>query len=100
MSETGPVAIYKANSSALLRNPDDPQALIEQFAHLHNTTAKHQAERYLFLAKRAWRLAPTNYEVAFHYAIAMIAVGENAEGIKVAEWCVANAPDKDWLGKA
>lgn len=58
---------YRANSEALLREPDNPQALVEMFALLSDNGRQENAEAYLVLARRAYLHAPDHPLAVFNY---------------------------------
>jgi hypothetical protein len=47
---------YRAYASQLIRNPDDPETLVNQFAVL--SEKKENGKHYYYLAKRAYEIAP------------------------------------------
>src|SRR5262245_26085501 len=100
MSNSDDVAKYHANSAALLENPDDPAALVAQFAHLYNIGDRRDVRRLFPLAQRAWRIAPDDYKVVFNYGTALNAIGAFAHAVEMFKWCVERAPDDDWLTRA
>jgi hypothetical protein len=100
MTDPDDAATYQTFALALSRNPDDPQALVNHFAHLFNTVDRSKIHNLYPLAARAYRLDPENYAVAFNYATALSATGRWLEGIALFKWCVAQAPDQKWLGRA
>jgi tetratricopeptide (TPR) repeat protein len=91
---------YQTYAAGLLRNPDDPDMLVAQFAHLLNTADRRDVKRHFPLARRAWRTAPQRYSVAFNYATALNATGAHAEAIELFRWCVEHAPDSEWRTRA
>jgi tetratricopeptide (TPR) repeat protein len=97
---TDDVVKYKTFAAGLLRNPDDPDILINQFAHLFNTANRAHIRQRMALAKRAFRIDPTKYTVAFNYGTALSAIGQYLEAIQIFKWCVAHAPDEFWLTQA
>lgn len=100
MSDPDDVATYQTFAAALSRRPDDPQMLVNHFAHLFNTVDRSKIHALFPLAARAYRIDPNNYSVAFNYATALGAVGRWLESISLFKWCVENAPDRKWLGRA
>ena len=100
MSDPEDVAQYKAYANQLLRKPDDVGALINQFAHLFNTTDRNKVHQLVALAERAYRLAPKKFTAVFSYSSALSATGHWLEAIALLKWCVTNAPDNKWLGRA
>lgn len=87
---------YKANASQLIRNPDDPIALVDQFACISDK--KENAKLYLPLARRAYDLAPDSINAVFNYGSALHRAGEFDQALKVYKRCAAIAPF-DWEAK-
>lgn len=87
---------YKANASQLIRNPDDPLALVDQFACISDK--KENAKLYLPLAKRAYDLAPNEINAVFNYGSALHRVGEFDKALSIYRLCEKIAPD-DWAAK-
>lgn len=87
---------YRANASQLIRNPDDPAALVDQFACISDK--KENAKLYLPLAKRAYELAPTNINALFNYGSALHRAGEFDKALEIYKRCEKIAPE-DWAAK-
>lgn len=64
------VELYKGFAAQLLRDPDDTDALINQFALLGENTSRTNSRNYYALAHRAYQLAPHKYNAVFNYASA------------------------------
>jgi hypothetical protein len=65
---------YRATANKLIRNPDDPVALVDQFALI--SEKRENGRLYLPLAKRAYELAPHEISSIFNYASALHRAGE------------------------
>lgn len=87
---------YKAYASQLIRNPDDPIALIDQFAVISDK--KENARFYLPIAKRAYELAPGNINAVFNYGSALHRAGEFEKALELYKRCEKIAPG-DWEAK-
>lgn len=87
---------YRANAARLVRNPDDPDALVDQFAVI-SEVRKH-SRQYLPLAKRAYDLDPDRISSVFNYGSALHRVGEFEEGLKIYQRCLKLADD-EWMPK-
>ena len=87
---------YRANAAQLVRNPDDPVALVNQFAVISETKAN--GKHYLPLAKRAYDLAPNDISPCFNYGSALHRVGRFEEGLAIYLKCLKIA-DEEWLPK-
>jgi tetratricopeptide (TPR) repeat protein len=86
---------YKAFASQLIRNPDDPEALVNQFAVVseHKGNDRH----YLPIARRAYELSQ-EIGPLFNYGSALHRVGEFEKALEVYKRCEKIAPD-DWAAK-
>lgn len=71
---------YRASATKLVRNPDDPEALVTQFANVSEKL--ENAEFYLPLAKRAFEVAPNEISAIFNYASALNRTGRFWEGLQ------------------
>src|SRR5262245_8718205 len=100
MTDSADVAKYKKFASELLLDPNDTQALVDQFAHLFNTTARERWKHYLPLAHRAYLLEPNKLSNALNYGMALSAAGHLAEAIAILRWCVAHAGDDTWCTRS
>jgi len=69
------VDLYKGFAAQLLRDPDDTDALINQFALLGENTSRVNSKNYVVLARRAYELAPHKYNAVFNYASALHRTG-------------------------
>ncbi len=87
---------YRANANRLVRNPDDPEALVDQFAVISEN--KGNAAHYLPLAKRAYLNAPDQISPVFNYASALHRVGDFEGALKQYLAAVKIAPI-DWMAK-
>lgn len=88
---------YRAYAAQLVRNPDDPIALVNQFAVI--SEKKENAAIYLPLAKRAYDLAPNEISAVFNYGSALHRAGRFEEGLEVYKR-VLKLADEEWLPKA
>ena len=91
---------YKAHAQALLLAPDDHLALIDQFAHLSDNGQRGNCHDYLYLAKRAYNLAPDNINALFNYATGCQRAGHFAEAAALykrgTEICPENWKARCW----
>lgn len=87
---------YRAYANELVRNPDDPIALVNQFAVI--SEKKENGQFYLPLAKRAYDLAPSNISSVFNYGSALHRVGRFEEGLELYQRALKLA-DAEWLPK-
>jgi hypothetical protein len=94
MSDT--VVRYKSFAAALLRAPDDPEMLINQFALLSDDGDRANGKHYLYLAQRAYNAAPDNINAVFNYGSALQRAGEFGRAKDFYRWCVDHAPES-WL---
>jgi tetratricopeptide (TPR) repeat protein len=94
MSDT--VARYKSFAAALLRAPDDPEMLVNQFALLSDDGDRANGRLYLYLAQRAYHAAPGNINAVFNYGSALQRAGEFGKAKDIYRWCVDHAPG-EWL---
>lgn len=74
---------YKAGAEALLREPDNPQALVEMFALLSDNGKSENAEAYLSLAKRAYHHAPDHPLAVFNYGSGLHRAGRFSEAAQM-----------------
>lgn len=93
---TASVEKYRAYANQLVRNPDDAEALINQFAVL--SEKRENGKHYLPIARRAYLIGPNETNTAFNYASALHRAGEFDEALSVYLKCLTFAP-KDWLAK-
>lgn len=87
---------YKAYAAKLIRNPDDPIALVDQFSVISDK--KENAKLYLPLARRACDLAPDNINAVFNYGSALHRAGEFDKALEVYKRCEKLALP-DWMAK-
>jgi hypothetical protein len=87
---------YRAYSNQLLRNPDDPETLVNQFAVL--SEKKENGKYYYYLAKRAFEIAPNEINTAFNYGSACHRTGRFKEALRTYQRCLEIA-DPEWLPK-
>jgi len=87
---------YRANAARLVRNPDDPDALVDQFACI-SEVRKH-SRQYLPLARRAYELAPDQISCVFNYGSALHRVGEFEKARDIYLYCLKLADD-EWMPK-
>ena len=93
------VARYKSFAGALLREPDNPEHLINQFALLINDGDRANSKHYLHLAQRAYNAAPNDINAVFSYGSALQRAGKFANAKDVYRWCVDHAPE-EWLTRS
>ena len=87
---------YRAQASKLVRNPDDPEALVTQFANI--TEGLKNGKHYLPLAKRAYEVAPEEISALFNYASALNRAGYFQEGLKLYLKALPRV-DEFWRGR-
>lgn len=87
---------YRAYANQLIRNPDDPIALIDQFAVL--SERKEYGKHYFYLAKRAYDIAPNEINTLFNYGSACHRTGRFKEALDIYQRCLTIAPE-DWITK-
>jgi hypothetical protein len=87
---------YRAIANKLIRNPDDPIALIDQFANISENKAN--GKYYFYLAKRAYELAPNEVNTAFNYGSACHRTGRFKEALRMYQRC-AEMNDPEWNAK-
>lgn len=87
---------YRMMAARLVRNPDDPVALVEQFAGI--SEKRENARLYLPLAKRAYEIAPNEISPVFNYASALHRAGEFGKAKDLYLRCQKLA-DLEWLPK-
>ena len=85
---------YRAYANDLLRNPDDPESIVNQFSVL--SEKKEYAKHYLPLAKRAYDLAPGEINTMFNYASALHRNGYFEKALRLYKACVDKA-DAEWM---
>lgn len=72
---------YRAAANQLVRNPDDPEALVTQYANLAEKSGNEK--HYLPLARRAYEIAPQEITTLFNYASALHRAGHFNEALKL-----------------
>lgn len=87
---------YRAEANKLIRNPDDPEALINQFANV--SEKKENGRHYYYLAKRAYEIAPNEINSAFNYGSACHRTGRFKEALRMYQRCQEMA-DAEWMPK-
>jgi Flp pilus assembly protein TadD len=87
---------YRAHCSDLFRNPDDANALVDQYAVISENTA--QAKHHLPIARRAYELNPNRVAAAFNYGTALHRVGRFKEGVDLYQRALA-INDPEWMGR-
>lgn len=87
---------YRATCSKLIRNPDDAEALVDQFANI--SEKRENGRFYLPLAKRAYELEPNSINAVFNYGSALHRVGEFEKAKDLYLRCLDIAPE-DWKAK-
>lgn len=87
---------YRATANRLIRNPDDPEALVDQFANISENKAN--GKHYYWLAKRAYELAPNEINTTFNYGSACHRTGRFRDALQMYERC-ADMNDPDWSAK-
>lgn len=87
---------YRAYANQLIRNPDDPETLINQFAVL--SEKKENGKYYYYLAKRAYEVAPNEINTAFNYGSACHRTGRFREALRTYQRCL-EMDDPEWVAK-
>lgn len=87
---------YRAYASQLIRNPDDPETLVNQFAVL--SERRDLAKHYFWLAKRAYEVAPNEINTAFNYGSACHRTGRFKEALRMYQRCYDMA-EPEWMQK-
>jgi hypothetical protein len=82
---------YKAITAKLLKDPDDPRALVERHWVL---TGAQRSDVNLALAKRAHELAPDRFEALFNLGSALMNHNDPYASLDVFKRAYALAPDK------
>lgn len=72
---------YRAAANQLVRNPDDPEALVSQYANIAEKL--ENGKYYLPLAKRAYEIAPQEISALFNYASALHRNGNFEQALKL-----------------
>jgi len=72
---------YSLQAHMLVRNPDDPEALVAQYAILAQNL--EYGKFYLPLAKRAYEVAPEQITTLFNYASALHRAGHFEQALKL-----------------
>ena len=87
---------YRAAANQLVRNPDDPEALVTQYANLAEKV--ENGKHYLPLARRAYEVAPQEITALFNYASALHRTGHFDQALKL---YLKGLPrvDEDWRGR-
>jgi len=87
---------YRAAANLLVRNPDDPEALVTQFANVSEKV--ENGKFYLPLARRAYEIAPQEISALFNYASALHRTGHFDQALKL---YLKGLPlvDEDWKGR-
>ena len=91
---TSKIDKYKANCSTLVRNPDDTEALVDQFALISDV--KRNRRHYAPLAKRAYNIDPTDITNVFNYASALNRIGDFEKALQLYLTCEKLA-DEAWM---
>lgn len=87
---------YRAYSNQLIRNPDDAETLVNQFAVL--SEKRENGKHYYYLAKRAYEVAPNEINVAFNYGSACHRTGRFKDALRMYQRCMEMA-DAEWMPK-
>jgi tetratricopeptide (TPR) repeat protein len=82
------VVVYKTNAARLLRAPDDPWALTDQFQLLSDHGDERNDQHHVVLARRAYKMAPNDIKVAFNYATACQRSGSFEEAVNLYQHCL------------
>jgi tetratricopeptide (TPR) repeat protein len=87
---------YRAACNQLIRNPDDPAALVSQYANVAQKI--EYGKHYVPLAKRAYEIAPEQTTALFNYASALHRTGHFEQALKL---YLKGLPlvDDDWRGR-
>ena len=93
---------YRATANALIRNPDDADALVNQFANL--SEVRENGRHYYYLAKRACELSPNEINAVFNYGSACHRTGRFKESLELYQRCadlIERQPEhaEEWKGK-
>lgn len=85
------VGAYKITAAKLLKNPDDPEQLSNQFALLIGGGPRSPS--HLILAKRAAELAPDNFTALFNLGSAYLRAAKYPEGLRLFQRALEIAPE-------
>jgi tetratricopeptide (TPR) repeat protein len=87
---------YRASCNRLIRNPDDTEALVSQFANVSEKV--EYGKYYLPLARRAYELAPEQTTALFNYASALHRTGHFESALRL---YLKGLPlvDDEWRGR-
>ena len=96
---TNVVDKYFTQAQVLLLEPDNSQALVSQFSHLSDEGDLANHREYLYLAARAYRLAPTDIRAMFNYGSALSRTGRFAKSAAIYTKCVEEGPP-EWRGRS
>ena len=93
---------YRQNANMLIRNPDDAEALVNQFANV--SEKRENGRHYYYLAKRAYQLSPNEINTAFNYGSACHRTGRFKDSLRVYQHCARLVDadpslDVEWKGK-
>lgn len=83
---------YKTNAKALLDNPDDPMALVNQFGLLAEHSGRTPA--HIALTRRAVSLAPNAIEAMFNLGSAQLRAGHYANALASFQMCLPIAGNR------
>jgi tetratricopeptide (TPR) repeat protein len=93
------ISDYKNHAAALLRDPDDPVALLEQFSCLLRNGKPEDAPLWRVLAARARANAHPEINTVFNHATALNRAGMAEEAIAEYEYALKLAPDDTWRAR-
>jgi tetratricopeptide (TPR) repeat protein len=74
---------YRKRAAILLRNPDDAECLINQFALLSNQGDPTKRGHYVPLARRGYENAPDSLDAAFNYGSALHRAGQWEQALEL-----------------
>jgi hypothetical protein len=77
---------YRATANRLIRNPDDPESLIDQFANI--SEKKENGHFNYYLARRAFNIDPLEINTAFNYGSACHRTGRFKEALRLYKTCL------------
>lgn len=89
---------YKAHAQQLLVNPDNAEALADQFAHLSDQGTRRNARYFYPLAKRAYELSPNDIRIVFNYGTACQRSGRFNDALEVYRRAVETCPP-EWKAR-
>lgn len=90
---------YRATANALVRNPDDAEALTDQYVNIAEKL--EYSKYYVPLAKRAYEIAPENISAVFNYGSALHRTGEYSKAYALYKkaYALAELHDRSWVAQ-